>query len=116
MAPRGDLPFIDEHDVLVRASPQAVWAALAGQFSRSGRSVFDAYLRLISAEPRRASGKPLDLDAEAPGFLVTDSLPAQRVALTGRHRFSRYRLVFELIAQELGTVLRARTYAEFPGA
>lgn len=115
MGPRGDLPFIDQHEVVVRASPQAVWDALAGQFSRSGTSVFDVYLRLISAEPRRASGTPLDLDAAAPGFRVTESIPAQRVALTGRHRFSRYRLVFELDAQDGGTVLRARTYADFPG-
>ncbi len=36
--------------------------------------------------------------------------------LTGRHRFSRYRLEFELGDLANGeTVLSARTYAAFPG-
>ena len=36
--------------------------------------------------------------------------------MAGRHRFSRYRLVFELVdAADDETQLSARTYAEFPG-
>jgi hypothetical protein len=36
--------------------------------------------------------------------------------MAGRHRFSRYRLVFELVdAADNETQLSARTYAEFPG-
>lgn len=110
-----DLPFIDEHQVLVNASTQAVWDALASQFSGSSKPALTAYLRAISAEPRRSSGKPLDFDATVPGFRVTDSTPAERVALTGRHRFSRYQLVFDLTARDGQTVVRARTYASFPG-
>lgn len=110
-----DLPFIDEHEVLVNACAQTVWGALASQFSGLGKSAFTAYLGVISAEPRGSSGKPLDVGATVPGFRVTDSIPAGRVALTGRHRFSRYRLVFDLTAHDGKTVVRARTYASFPG-
>ena len=36
--------------------------------------------------------------------------------MAGRHRFSHYRLVFELVdAADDETHLSARTYAEFPG-
>jgi hypothetical protein len=45
-----------------------------------------------------------------------DRIPASRLALAGRHRFSRYRLTFELTDDGEGTTqLRARTYALFPG-
>lgn len=110
-----DLPFIDEHQVLVNASAQTVWGALASQFTGQSKPAFTTYLRVISAEPRRSSGTPLDLDAAVRGFRVTDSTPTERVALTGRHRFSRYRLVFDLTARDGKTVVRARTYASFPG-
>jgi hypothetical protein len=73
------------------------------------------YVRVIAAEPRGLSGQPFDLDATVPGFRVTDSIPGQRVELTGRHRFARYRLVFDLTARDGKTVLVARTYARFPG-
>lgn len=110
-----DLPFIDEHLVFVNAPAQLVWGALASQFAGLSTSAFTAYLRVISAEPRRSSGKPFDLDATVPGFRVTDSEPVERVELTGRHRFSRYRLVFELTPRDRKTVIQARTYASFPG-
>ena len=40
---------------------------------------------------------------------------AERLVLTGRHRFSRYALVFELEPLGEHTVLKALTYAVFPG-
>src|SRR5206468_2870118 len=50
------------------------------------------------------------------GFEVTEEIGGDRLALAGRHRFSRYALIFELheIADD-STVLRARTFAVFPG-
>jgi hypothetical protein len=50
-----------------------------------------------------------------PLFEVTEALPGRLLELTGRHRFSQYRLVMTLAAQPDGTLLRARTYARFPG-
>jgi len=46
---------------------------------------------------------------------VADAVPERRVSLVGRHRFSRYALVFTLAEQPTGTTLAALTYAEFPG-
>lgn len=50
----------------------------------------------------------------ASGFGVGFSVPGERVELVGRHRFSRYRLVFSLEGSS-PTTLRATTYAAFPG-
>lgn len=110
-----DLPSVDEHQVVVNAPPEAVWQALAGQFARPGKPGWNAYARAIRVEPHEPSGTMLDVGATVPGFRVTDSSPAAHVALTGRHRFSRYRLVFDLDANDDGTIVRARTYARFPG-
>lgn len=56
-----------------------------------------------------------DEGASVPGFRVDEVEPEQWVRLVGRHRFSRYALVFTLDARPDGTLLRAETYAEFPG-
>jgi hypothetical protein len=61
---------------------------------------------------QRAAGR-----RHAYGFAVEQARSLWRLALAGRHRFSRYRLVFEL--EEAGrdrTRIRARTWAAFPGA
>ncbi|MCW3840498.1 hypothetical protein ONA70_10365 [Micromonospora yasonensis] len=106
------LPFVDEHRVLAPASAPAVWHALARQVPGARGGVL---AHLLGAEPRRASGTLLDPGATLPGFAVTEAEPGRHVRLTGRHRFSRYALVFTLSAQPGGTLLSARTYAEFPG-
>ena len=47
---------------------------------------------------------------------MEEARPPSRLALAGRHRFSRYALVFELEATGPGrTCIRARTWAAFPG-
>jgi len=65
------------------------------------------------AEPPRtdqADGMESDLP------YVAERESERRLALAGRHRFSRYRLIFELDDGAPGaTVLRASTYAIFPG-
>ncbi len=110
-----DLPFVDERRVLVAASAAAVWAALVRQFDGPGRASTQAYAQLVGAEPRRASGRMLDEGASVPGFRVAEVEPEQWVRLVGRHRFSQYSLVLTLDARPDGTLLRAGTYAEFPG-
>jgi hypothetical protein len=50
------------------------------------------------------------------GFGVAARVEGERLELVGRHRFSRYRLVFSLVpAAPEGTRLTATTYAAFPG-
>ena len=59
--------------------------------------------RILGTEPRA-------------GFEIEREVPRQQLSMAGRHRFSRYRLVFELSDVADGaTQLSARTYAEFPG-
>jgi hypothetical protein len=110
-----DLPFIDEQNLLVSAPALAVWRSLTMQLTPSRLTSAEAFTRLLAAEPRRASGRPLGEGATLPGFKVAEAVPGRRVRLTGRHRFSQYALILTLLTQPDGTMLSARTYAEFPG-
>ena len=60
----------------------------------------------------------LILRTEPPaGFEIAERRAVERLALVGRHRFSQYRLAFELSeAPDGATQLRAQTNAAFPGA
>ena len=49
-----------------------------------------------------------------PGFAIAEICVAQRLALHGHHRFSRYALTFELAGDGHNSSLRACTSAEFP--
>ncbi|MEB3021701.1 hypothetical protein [[Mycobacterium] crassicus] len=99
-----ELPYIDEHVVRVDAPRDRVWAALqryTAALLRSGER--NPLLVLLGPQPRA-------------GFAVAESIEQRRISLVGRHRFSRYRLVFELTdAPGGGTLVHARSYAAFPG-
>ncbi|MFI1918187.1 hypothetical protein [Nocardia sp. NPDC020380] len=110
-----ELPFIDEHRRLVAAPPAAVWAALTDWIAGANLGVTDLFADLVGTEPRRASGTIPEVGATLPGFAITESVPDDHLTLTGRHRFSRYALIFSVRAESGGTVLSARSYAEFPG-
>lgn len=100
---RAQLPYVDEHRLFVEAARDVVWSAL--------RSFGDSELGI-------GSGNPLAyLLGTRPrsGFEVAEVEPGRKLTLAGRHRFSRYQLVFGLVAAEGGTVVTARTFAEFPG-
>jgi hypothetical protein len=75
--------------------------------------------RLLGLTPAQSRGQrsgALQPGDALPGFAVAEADAPQRLALRGRHRFSRYALTFELDpAGETGCTLRARTWAEFPG-
>ncbi|MEK6227999.1 MAG: hypothetical protein AABM31_01560 [Actinomycetota bacterium] len=112
------LPFIDEHALAIDASRERVWDALlkvapAG-FEGRGPATF---ARLLGCEPATSSGpRPIDVGSTIPGFAVTRADPASRLELAGRHRFSRYELVFTLREDaRSGTRLGAETWAVFPG-
>ena len=76
-----------------------------------------AVARLLGCEPAAAGGpRPLEVGSTFPGFAVTRVDPAARLELAGRHRFSRYELVFTLHDDSRsGTRLGAETWAAFPG-
>jgi hypothetical protein len=113
-----DLPFVDAHDTLVDASSAATWDALVvvvrATFDRPGSA---RIARLLGCEPAlRGDLSPSVSGATLPGFRVTVAEPERRLALEGRHRFSRYRLVFVLDPVDGASCrLRAETWAAFPG-
>jgi hypothetical protein len=110
----GALPDVDEHRLHVTVPAFVVWEALGASLRNQGRRGA-AYARLVGAEPARAEGDPLQLGSTIPGFAVRDAVPTERLVLVGRHRFSRYELVFALEESDGVTVLSARTRAAFPG-
>ena len=98
-----DLPYVDEHAVVIRQSRDVAWAALEQYASGLGFGRHNPLAVVLGTEPRG-------------GFHVAESVPGERVSLEGRHHFSRYRLVFELGQSTAeGIRLSATTYAEFPG-
>jgi hypothetical protein len=112
------LPYIDEHARAIGATRERAWAALIATMRGLDRAVPAAVAGPWGLEPARAQGDwrttPQPGDS-LPGFAVERSQPPRELALRGRHRFSRYALVFELDGDATGCMLRARSYAEFPG-
>jgi hypothetical protein len=113
------LPFVDEHSVHVSAPPARVWPALVSVLRTDFGSVpAPAAKALLGIEPAKMSGRwreQVSVGDSLPGFEATEVSPATRLALEGRHRFSRYALIFELREQDDGLLLSAQTWAEFPG-
>ena len=103
-----DLPYVDQHAITIDAPRASVWTALQRYAAESigaakGGWLARAIAGLLGTEPRS-------------GFAVAERESERRLALAGRHRFARYRLIFELDDGAPGaTVLRASTYAIFPG-
>ncbi|MEB8344233.1 SRPBCC family protein [Streptomyces endophyticus] len=108
-------PFVDEHRIVIDAPAERVWPVLASEFGRSGGRLFDAYARFIGARPPRSSGAPLAEGSTLPGFAVVEAVPGRSARLVGRHLYARYELTFDLAERPGGTLVRARTYASFPG-
>jgi hypothetical protein len=102
--PATELPFIDEHALAIAAGREQVWSALNRYVTATLRGAERSPLtRLLGTEPRA-------------GFEIARSTPLVDLDLAGRHRFSRYLLAFELSdGPGGGTVLRARSFAVFPG-
>jgi hypothetical protein len=95
---------MDEHSVTVVAPREAVWKAVR-QYARGlTRSDHGLIGTVLGTEPRS-------------GFEVSQEIEGERLALSGRHRFARYRLVFALTEQpDRALKLSAISYAVFPGA
>ena len=110
-----ELPFIDQHGLQVSATPEQTWQALLGLLERPTGSA--AFVRLLGCQDTQPGGpRPLALGSSLPGFHIAEFQPPARLALAGRHRFSRYLVTFQLQSVGEGrTLLRADTHAEFPG-
>jgi hypothetical protein len=97
------LPLIDEHTVVVAATPEATWRAAKSRLDVPLRGVAQRYARTVGVR----SDRLFDVErAESPALL----------GLAGEHRFSRYRLTFTTRELRPGTTaLTATTNAVFPG-
>ncbi|MEU3662532.1 hypothetical protein AB0E77_22735 [Streptomyces sp. NPDC032940] len=112
--PTSGLPFIDEHQVRVAASVPGTWDALIAWIARTHLGVSSSFAHLVGTEPRGVTGTLPRQGSTIPGFAVAESLEGKRLTLAGRHRFSRYALVFSLADHPDGTLLSARSHALFP--
>jgi len=110
-----DLPLIDEHRLHIDAPVPTTWDALTTWIARTQLGTNTRFAQLVGTDPRRVSGTIPDVGATIPGFAVTESVPGDHITLAGRHRFSRYLLLFAVSDDTGGSVVSARSYATFPG-
>jgi hypothetical protein len=95
---------VDVHAITIAAPRDLVWTSLRRYATTSiGFADGNPLARILGTAPRS-------------GFEVAEEVSGEKLDLVGRHRFSRYALVFELhdLAPD-STELRAVTYAAFPG-
>lgn len=114
------LPYIDEHSVMIGATRERVWEVLVSSLRATLGATAPAPLRMaLNLTPAELLGNwrgALHVDDALPGFSITEVSPPERLALSGRHRFSSYELVFEIDAvDDEHSTLRALTWAAFPG-
>jgi hypothetical protein len=103
--------------VEVAAAPERVWAALIGWVGRPSSRAAELGAGALGCRERRMNGLAGEEGSSIVGFRIARSEPPVELALTGRHRFSEYALIFEI--DDLGGArsrLRAITRAAFPGA
>lgn len=115
------LPYIDEHSIVIGATRERVWNSLPSVLRASFARTLPAPLtRLWGLTPARSHGErhgALEEGDALTGFTVALARAPEHLTLRGHHRFSNYELAFELDAcdDDAGCTLRARTSAAFPG-
>lgn len=113
-----DLPFVDEYDTVVPATPEVTFDALASLVGRSFAGTSGRVFTALLGCAHRGSSYSLPPQAgqELNGFRVAEAERPHRLVLEGRHRFASYRLGFAIEPTEGGgSRLSARTDAAFPG-
>jgi len=98
------LPYLDTHTITVALGPEDLWERVRPYVDRLGIGPRNPLAVLWGTVPRS-------------GFAVVEEEPGSWVVLAGHHRFSRYRLAFEIEprAESRTTLLHAHSYAVFPG-
>lgn len=111
------LPFIDLHSTEVAATIEQTWAALIATINASGRSRRGrAIATRLGCVPSESRGDAEEIGSTIPGFMVSRSVGPAVLVLMGRHRYSRYALIFRIGETLDGPVtISAETRAEFPG-
>lgn len=115
--PIQSLPPVNEIAIEIAADPVRTWEALIATMPRLLDTRRSRRLApLLGCSHTEAKGEPSVIGATLPGFLVARSVRPGLLALQGRHRYSRYALVF--VIDDLGhgrSRLTAETRAEYPG-
>lgn len=102
----------------MQASPVAVWEALLAAYPAPVASwPLRLWARVWDADPPDSNGLASHvLGAERPGLAVCEVVPTRTFAARGRHRFSRYQVVFTVEPLSASSSrLTAETFAVFPG-
>jgi hypothetical protein len=116
-APLADLPPIDEQTVTVAGPPAAAWDAVLRTLGSSfGRRQAHRIAAALGCEPATtvAWDEPA-VGSSVPGFRIVTAARPDLLVVAGRHRFSRYGIVFRFEPAGGGTRCRAESRAEFPG-
>ena len=112
------LSRVDEHTVAVAAAPELVWDATVESLGSSFSAPWTRWLaRLLRADPAVASGwtQPA-VGSAVPGFRIVAAHRPDLLVVAGRHRFSRYGIVFRIEPVAGGRArCRAESRADFPG-
>jgi hypothetical protein len=101
--PLGHLPLIDMHSVAVKAAAEKTFDAVQLRFAG-----------LLSGPVGRLMSRLWECDPPA-AFEVVEAQRPNLVVLAGKHRFSRYGIVFRISPTETGCTLSAESHAVFPG-
>ena len=116
--PVADLALLDDHDIVVDASADAVWAAVVGLVEHVSSGTGGRLLaRLLGCRPDRSSGwdEP-GVGTTVPGFAMTEVERPDRLVVEGHHHFSRYGIAFHLEpVDDRQTRCRLESRADFPG-
>lgn len=114
--PVEELPAIDEHAVVVRASPERTFDAVVETLPRSLGRLAGRGAVALGCEHTATSGDTATIGSTIPGFIVSRSIRPAMLVLLGEHRFAQYGLLFRVDPLDDGrSLLRAETRAEFPG-
>lgn len=115
--PLESLPYVDEHGTDVDATAERAWEALLSYFGGAGANRLAGPIATgLGCVPSKRTGTPGEIGSTIPGFVVARSVAPAVLALMGKHRFSRYALIFRIADPRSGPVrLSAETRAEFPG-
>lgn len=95
--------FVDAHRSHLPVPPEEAYAAVRAEVEHLlGRWGSHPVTRLLGTRPRA-------------GFEIAGDDPPRLLSLAGSHRFARYVLDFRVEPGAGGSVVTARTYADFPG-
>ena len=115
--PLDELPRIDEHCVDVAAPPDLAWDAAAQTLGASLSGPLSGRLaRLLGCDPAvMADWEEPDVGSSVPGFRIAVAERPRLLVVSGCHRFSRYGIVFRVVASGDGSRCCAESRAAFPG-